>query len=222
LLQAYPEGQTAQAMIVFASGDLHSALLQLLQSLQNPFAPGSVATVLVQESIAEQFVGLLAQNLRPLAAQVTQDSRFKSSLELVGKLGLKVVRGEGLRVEESPMLVWDVLHSFLNTCPSGAVTLHAFRTAKEAADLVRRDDFSYSQVSVWNEQLACSYELIPRLPKLEVFVFNCFRPDLSPVLEAFNGNRNEVILEKNHHYESLLVEGKRRLVVFPVGTIFAN
>nr|XP_044250118.1 uncharacterized protein LOC108056787 [Drosophila takahashii] len=211
-----PQWRSPQLMIVFEDGDLHSARQQLLASLQNPFAAGSVATLLLQESIADQFVGLVAQDLRSLPQAVAQHPSYVGTLAKIDQLKAKVVKAG-----ESPILVYDCVHSYLGSGATGVVTLHTFRTAKEAGELAKRDPLPYGQVSLWNEKLACAYELIPRLPS-DVVALNCFNPDLSPIRDSFAGNRNDVLLEKNYHYESLVVSGKRRIVVFPVGTIFAN
>ncbi|KAH8265013.1 hypothetical protein KR038_003685 [Drosophila bunnanda] len=214
-----------QLMIVFADGDLHSARQQLLQSLQNPFAAGSVATLLVQESVADQFMGLVAQDLRTLASEVAKHPRYAKTLAKIDQLKAKVVRGQNLKAgEESPLLVYDCVHSYLGdgTTTTGVVTLHIFRTAKEAGELAKRDPLPYGQVSLWNEKLSSAYELIPRLPG-NVVALNCFNPDLSPIKASFDADRNDVALVKNYHYESLsLGNGQRKIIVFPVGTIFAN
>ncbi|KAI8033887.1 uncharacterized protein LOC128265056 [Drosophila gunungcola] len=217
-----PKWRSPQLMIVFEDGDLHSARQQLLKSLQNPFAEGSVATLVLQESIADQFVGLVAKDLRSLPEQVAKNPSYISTLAKIAQLKAKVVRGEDLKADESPLLVYDCVHSYLGTGVTGVVTLHTFRTAKEAGELAaKRDPLPYGQVSVWNEKLACAYELLPRLPT-DIVALNCFNPDLSPIKEAFVGNRNDVVLVKNYHYESLVVGDKRRVIAFPVGTIFAN
>nr|XP_016923889.1 uncharacterized protein LOC108005211 [Drosophila suzukii] len=216
-----PKWRSPQLMIVFEDGDLHSARQQLLKSLQNPFAEGSVATLLLQESIADQFVGLVAQDLRTLPQEVSKNPSYINTLAKIDQLKAKVVKGETLKAGESPILVYDCVHSYLGTGATGVVTLHTFRTAKEAGELAKRDPLPYGQVSLWNEKLACAYELIPRLPS-DVVAINCFNPNLSPIRDSFEGNRNDVLLEKNYHYESLVVSGKRRIIVFPVGTIFAN
>ncbi|KAH8419750.1 hypothetical protein KR009_002135 [Drosophila setifemur] len=217
-----PQWCRPQLMIVFEAGDLHSARHQLLPSLQSPFSAGSIATVLLQESIAEQFVGLLAQDLRPLEEAVAQNPNYQRSVAQIQRLKLKVVKAENLKVDQSPLLVYDGVHSLLGDGgATGVITLHIFRTAKEAGELAKREALSFGQVSIWNEQLSCSYELVSRLSPA-IFAFNCFNPDLSPVQEAFDGDRNDVVLVKNYHYESLVVGSKRRIIVFPVGTIFAN
>ncbi|KAH8289206.1 hypothetical protein KR054_001737, partial [Drosophila jambulina] len=210
-----------QLMIVFADGDLHSARQQLLQSLQNPFAEGSVATLLLQESISEQFVGLISQDLRPLPSEVAKHPNYAKTLAKIEQLKVKVVKGENLKAgEESPLLVYDCVHSFLGTSTTGVITLHIFRTAKEAGELAKRDPLPYGQVSLWNEKLASAYELIPRLPG-KVVAINCYNPDLSPIQASFDADRNDVALVKNYHYESLSFgNNQRRIIVFPVGTIF--
>ncbi|KAH8319215.1 hypothetical protein KR074_002400, partial [Drosophila pseudoananassae] len=211
-----------QFMIVFDAGDLNSARQQLLPSLQDPFAVGGVATVLLQESIAEQFVGLVAHDLRPLSEAVVKNPRRVKTVAHINKLKLKVVKGTHLKPEESPLLVYDTVHSYLGDGgATGVITVHVFRTAKEAVELAKRDALAFGQASIWNEKLACAYELVLRLPT-DVFALNCFNPDLAPIKEAFTENRNHVCVEKNYHYESLVLGSKPRIVVFPIGTIFAN
>nr|CAQ53400.1 CG15717-PA [Drosophila melanogaster] len=216
-----PQWCSPQLMVVFEDGDLHSARHQLLQSLQNPFAEGSVATLLLQESIADQFVGLVAQDLRPLSQEVSKHPSYTITLAKIEELKAKTVQGESLKAGESPVLVYDCVHSYLGNGATGVVTVHTFRTAKEAGQLAKRDPLPYGQVSLWNEKLGCAYELIPRLPS-DIVAINCFNPDLDPIWESFAADRNDVLLAKNYHYESLVVSGKRRIVVFPVGTIFGN
>ncbi|KAH8236214.1 hypothetical protein KR026_008957, partial [Drosophila bipectinata] len=213
---------TPQLMIIFDAGDLNSARQQLLPSLQDPFAPGAVATVLLQESIAEQFVGLLAHDLRPLSEAVAKNPIRVKAMAQINKLKLKVVKGTHLKPEESPLLVYDTVHSYLGDGgATGVITVDVFRTAKEAGELAKRDALLFGQVSIWNEKLACAYELVLRLPT-EVFAINCFNPDLTPIKDAFTANQNEVLVEKNYHYECLELGNKRRIVVFPIGTIYAN
>ncbi|EDW48978.1 uncharacterized protein LOC6618629 [Drosophila sechellia] len=216
-----PQWRSPQLMVVFEDGDLHSARHQLLQSLQNPFDEGSVATLLLQESIADQFVGLVAQDLRPLSPAVSKHPSYSSTLAKIEQLKAKTVQGVSLKAGESPVLVYDCVHSYLGNGATGVVTVHTFRTAKEAGELAKRDPLPYGQVSLWNEKLGCAYELIPRLPS-DIVAINSFNPDLDPIRESFAADRNDVLLAKNYHYESLVVSGKRRIIVFPVGTIFGN
>ncbi|KMZ09544.1 uncharacterized protein LOC6725823 [Drosophila simulans] len=216
-----PQWRSPQLMVVFEDGDLHSARHQLLQSLQNPFDEGSVATLLLQESIADQFVGLVAQDLRPLSPAVSKHPSYSSSLAKIEQLKAKTVQGVSLKAGESPVLVYDCVHSYLGNGATGVVTVHTFRTAKEAGELAKRDPLPYGQVSLWNEKLGCAYELIPRLPS-DIVAINSFNPDLDPIRESFAADRNDVLLAKNYHYESLVVSGKRKIIVFPVGTIFGN
>ncbi|XP_033168872.1 uncharacterized protein LOC117146647 [Drosophila mauritiana] len=216
-----PQWRSPQLMVVFEDGDLHSARHQLLQSLQNPFDEGSVATLLLQESIADQFVGLVAQDLRPLSPAVSKHPSYSSTLAKIEQLKAKTVQGVSLKAGESPVLVYDCVHSYLGNGATGVVTVHTFRTAKEAGELAKRDPLPYGQVSLWNEKLGCAYELIARLPS-DIVAINSFNPDLDPIRESFAADRNDVLLAKNYHYESLVVSGKRRIIVFPVGTIFGN
>ncbi|XP_039498204.1 uncharacterized protein LOC120455809 [Drosophila santomea] len=216
-----PQWRSPQLMIVFEDGDMHSARQQLLQSLQNPFAVGSVATLLLQESIADQFLGLVAQDLRPLSQEVSKHPAYINALAKIDQLKAKAVQGDSLKAGESPILVHDCVHSYLGSGATGVVTVHTFRTAKEAGELAKRDPLPYGQVSLWNEKLGCAYELIPRLPS-DIVAINCFNPDVEPIKDSFAADRNDVLLVKNYHYESLVVSGKRRIIVFPVGTIFGN
>jgi len=156
-----------------------------------------------------------------LSQEVSKHPSYTSTLAKIEELKAKTVQGESLKAGESPVLVYDCVHSYLGNGATGVVTVHTFRTAKEAGQLAKRDPLPYGQVSLWNEKLGCAYELIPRLPS-DIVAINCFNPDLDPIWESFAADRNDVLLAKNYHYESLVVSGKRRIVVFPVGTIFGN
>ncbi|XP_034671892.1 uncharacterized protein LOC117903671 [Drosophila subobscura] len=215
--------RSPQLMIVFEDGDLHSARQHLLDSLQNPFAEGAVATVLLQESVRDQFVGLVAQNLKRLEPQVASHPSYVRTLAQIEQLKAKVVKAEGdVPADASPLLVSDFSSSYLGQPgPTGAITLHTFRTAREATQVNVKESVPYARVSIWNEKLACAYEVLGQLA-VDTITINCFNPDLSPIQPAFEGNRNDVCLVKGYHYETLTVNSKRRIVVFPVGTIFAN
>ncbi|XP_017155437.1 uncharacterized protein LOC108164297 [Drosophila miranda] len=217
--------RSPQLMIVFEDGDLHSARQHLLDSLQNPFAQGAVATVLVQESVRDQFVGLVAQNLKRLESQVASHPSYVRTLAQIELLKANVIKANGdvdVPANASPLLVADFISSYLgHQGPTGAITLHTFRTAREATQVNLKESVPYTRVSIWNEKLACAYEVLGHLA-VDTFTINCFNPDLSPIRPAFVDNRNDVCLVKGYHYETLTINSKRRIVVFPVGTMFAN
>ncbi|XP_022227430.2 uncharacterized protein LOC111077456 [Drosophila obscura] len=215
--------RSPQLMIVFEDGDLHSARQHLLDSLQNPFAEGAVATVLLQESVRDQFVGLVAQNLKRLEPQVAGHPSYVRTLAQIELLKANVIKAEGdVPADASPLLVSDFVSSYLGQPgPTGAITLQTFRTAREATLVNLKESVPYARVSIWNEKLACAYEVLGHLA-VDTFTINCFNPDLSPIRSAFEANQNDVCLFKGYHYETLTVNFKRRIVVFPVGTMFAN
>ncbi|EDW86304.2 uncharacterized protein Dwil_GK17389 [Drosophila willistoni] len=211
-------------MIVFDDGDINSAMHHLLGSLHNPFEEGSVATIVIQESVLDQFVGRVAEHFKELPSKVAKHPNYIRTLAKIKELKAKVVTAadkEKVPANVSPVLVYDFIQNYLGDGPTGVITLHTFRTPKEVVQIIGTETLSYSTVSVWNEKLACSFELVSLL-KPEICLINCFKVDLQPIQEAFDSNRNDVCLVKSYHYESIVLNSKRRIIVFPVGTIFAN
>ncbi|ALC49103.1 CG15717, partial [Drosophila busckii] len=210
-------------MMIFEGGDLNCAMHHLVCSLQNPFEMNSVATLLIQESVRESFVNCVREQIQPLDAQLANHPRFVRTQAKLEELKAETIGGDPKTVptNATPLLVCDLTHSFLGNGPTGVITMHTFRTPKEATQVNKKETLKYSSVSIWNEKLASAYEIC-ELFDCSVFMLNCFNVDLNPILPAFEANQNDVKIFKGYHYETLMTNHKRKIIVFPVGTIFAN
>lgn len=199
---------------MFANSDINAALYHLVKSLESPFNPNAVATVLVQESIKEDFIQKLQQQWKSKEIKELQsNSNFKQALETAKKLNARII---------SPSLVCDFTHEHLSSAlPTGIVTLHTFRTAKEAFTLVNKESIKFETVSIWHENHSYAYEIIAALKSLYYFI-NCFKDPAVALKEGNLQSKNCVSVDKSYHYETLEHEGVQKYIVFPIGSIFAN
>lgn len=200
---------------MFANSDINAALYHLVKSLESPFNPNAVATVLVQESIKGDFVQKLQQQLKSYQnEQLQNNNNFKQALDTARKLNASII---------APSLVCDFTHEhFGSELPTGIVTLHVFRTAKEAITLVNKESIKFDSVSIWHENHSYAYEIIASLKSAYYFV-NCFKDPADVLKEGnFQSKKNCVSMNKSYHYETLDYEGVQKYIVFPIGSIFAN
>ncbi|XP_068148288.1 uncharacterized protein [Drosophila tropicalis] len=204
-------------MIVFQDGDFNSALHYLLDSLHNPFEGNAVASVLVQESLIKQFVDLLRSQLRQLDPQVATHPNYLRSVQKLRALKAQIVVND--EVKASPVLAFDIPQSFLGNGPTGVITIQPFRTPIESTYIYMEPSVPFASVSIWNERVADSYDVIARL-KIDTVMINCCNVDLQPIKESFGNKRSDVHLSKGYHYETLVLNGKRKIIVFPMGSIF--
>ncbi|KAH8415362.1 hypothetical protein KR222_005114, partial [Zaprionus bogoriensis] len=217
------EWNSPSLMIVFEDGDLNSALHHLVNSLHDPFAPKAVATLFIQESVRDVFLSRVVERLEPLDPQLANHSIYVRTLAKLKELKADTVVGDPKTVpaNATPILVSDLSHIFVGDGPTGIITMHTFRTPKEATTIKLNETLTYSSVSIWNEKLAGAYEVCA-LFKNDTFMINCFDVDLSPIKDSFEANRSDVKIVKGYHYETLTINQKRKIIVFAVGTIFAN
>lgn len=210
-------------MIIFEEGDINSALLHLVNSLHNPFADGAVATLFIQESIRESFLKQLKEHIVALDPAVATHPAYVRTLAKLKELKAETIVGnpETVPANATPILVSDLSHNFLGDGPTGVITMHTFRTPKESTMINQTETLVYSSVSIWNEKVASAYEVCA-LFKNNNFMINCYNVDLSPIISAFNENKNEVKIVRGYHYETLTINQKRKIIIFAVGTIFAN
>ncbi|XP_064547245.1 uncharacterized protein LOC135434569 [Drosophila montana] len=210
-------------MMVFDDGDLNSAMHHLETSLHDPFAEHAVATLLIQESVRDSFLERVAERLQPLDPQISNHPNYVRSLAKLQKLNPEIIVGNPKRVppDATPMLVSDIFHNFLGDGPTGIITVHTFRTPKDATQVNQKETLAYGSVSIWNEKLASPYEVCALL-KNEIFMINCYNIDLAPIRPSFNEGKNDARIINGYHYETLTTNHKRKMIVFAVGTIFAN
>ncbi|EDX11882.1 uncharacterized protein LOC6726978 isoform X1 [Drosophila simulans] len=210
-------------MILCEDGDINCAMHYLVESLHDPFACNAVATLFLQESILEEFVDRIRDCLEPLSTDISGHPAYIKTLERLNHLKAKTIVGNPKTVPEnaSPMLVYDLNHRYLADGPTGVITLHTFRTMKEAVELQAKEPLNFTSVCIWNEKLAAAYELVARLNPL-IFTINCYYVNLNEITLPFVCNFNSAKIVDGYHYESLTFQGKRKVVVHPVGTIWAK
>ncbi|XP_017030727.1 uncharacterized protein [Drosophila kikkawai] len=210
-------------MILCEDGDINCAMHYLCESLHDPFASNSVATLLLQESLLEEFIDRVKDRLEPLSSQISGHPVFLQTLQRLELLQAKTTRGNPKKVplNESPVLVYDLSQRYLGKGPTGVITVHTFRTMQEAIKLQSKESLPFTSVTIWNEKLAAAYELVARF-KMLIFLLNCFYVDLGPISMAFSMNQNSVKIVDGYHYETLTFRSDRKVIVHPVGTIWAN
>ncbi|XP_062138526.1 uncharacterized protein LOC133847467 [Drosophila sulfurigaster albostrigata] len=210
-------------MILFDGGDINSALHHLVTSLHDPFAENAVATLLVQESVRDTLIERVVEQMHQLDTQVANHPSYVRTLAKLQKLKAETIVGNPKVVppNATPMLVSDLTHSFLGDGPTGVITMHTFRTPKEATQVNLKETLPYSSVSIWNEKLASAYEVCALL-KEQTFMLNCYNVDLTPIETSHEAAKNDVKIVKGYHYETLTINHQRKIIVFAVGTIFAN
>ncbi|KAH8265326.1 hypothetical protein KR038_004175, partial [Drosophila bunnanda] len=210
-------------MILCEDGDINCAMHYLVESLHDPFASNSVATLLVQESLLEEFIDRVKDRLEPLSSEISGHPVFVDTLKQLEHLQARTTRGnpETVPLNASPVLVYDVSHRHLGKGPTGVITVHTFRTMKEAIELQSNESLPFTSASIWSEKLAAAYELVARFNIL-IFLLNCFYVDLAPISLPFTMNQNSVKIVDGYHYETLTFRSKRKVIVHPVGTIWGK
>lgn len=210
-------------MVLFDGGDLNKAMDHLLASLQNPFAEHAVATLFIQESVREPVIKLLVEQLKPLEPQIYNHPNYVRSRAKLQQLRSETIVGNPKTVpaHTTPMLVCDISHKFLGDGPTGIITMHTFRTPKDAIQAILQETLAYGSVSIWHEKIASAYEMCDLL-KNDTFMINCFNVDLAPIRSIFKAGKNDTLIEGSYHYEILTKNEKSKIVVSVVGSIFAK
>ncbi|KAH8288497.1 hypothetical protein KR054_004070, partial [Drosophila jambulina] len=208
-------------MILCEDGDINCAMHYLVESLHDPFASNSVASLLLQESLLEEFIDRVKDRLEPLSSEISHHPVFVQTLQKLEHMQARTTRGNPKTVplNASPVLVYDVSHRYLGKGPTGVITVHTFRTMKEAIELQSKEWLPFTSATIWNEKLAAAYELVAQ-SKILIFLLNCFYVDLGPISMAFTMNQNSVKIVDGYHYETLTFRSNRKVVVHPVGTIW--
>ncbi|XP_020798526.1 uncharacterized protein LOC110176494 [Drosophila serrata] len=211
-------------MIIFKESDLNSALHYLIESLQDPFALDAVSVLLVQESLVDELIGRVVSLMKPLDSRVANHPCYKHTLQKLVELKAEVVVGPAEKVlpDATPMLVRDLPHRYLGQGPTGIITMHVFRTPYDATRVYRKEyPMPFASASIWSERISGLYEVMG-LMDIVTFQINCFNVSMEPIKKAFEYQRNHVTMHKGYHYETLMVNYSRKIVVYPVGTIFGN
>jgi len=212
-------------MVLFEDGDLNCALHHLVESLQDPFGLDAVAVLLVQESLVEELEGRVVTLMKPLDSRVANHPCYKRTLLKIAELKPKTVVGRPGSVlpDATPMLVRDIPHKFLGEGPTGIITMHIFRTPFEATRIYRKEyPLPIASVSIWNERVSSVFEVVGMMNALDTFKINCFRVNMEPIKRAFELRKYSACMHRGYHYETLQINGERKIIVFPVGTIIGN
>ncbi|XP_037936505.1 uncharacterized protein LOC119670352 [Teleopsis dalmanni] len=213
---------TPTVLIIFAGADLNAAAYHLSKSLEAPFEANAVVTVLVQESVQTEFIAIAQNNLKAYTNEVPQHPGFVAALQTIEKLNAKTINANGVERNQSPTIVLDFTHEQLSAVgPTGIVTLHTFRTAKEAIALCAKETVNFKNASLWHENHSCAYELVAAL-KCGNYFINCNLVPLDVLKDHIKAGRSYVAIDNSYHYETLPISGIQKSVVFPIGTIFAN
>ncbi|KAL7739429.1 hypothetical protein ACLKA6_011296 [Drosophila palustris] len=210
-----------QLMIVYGTGDINCALHFLGKSLVNPFACSAVATVLVEESLKEEFVQRIAAQMKPMNAMVTGLPKFRATLENLDKLHLETIRAETQYPDTSPILVFNCQHSQLGEGTTGVISVHTFRSTQEAIEICGQDSRLYATTSVWNESIEELYQLVAALD-CSTFLFNCSHITLQPIDKSLAEKKNDACVTNGFHYETLQINDAMKTIVFPVGAHLAQ
>lgn len=193
--------------------------------MNSPFDGQAIATVLVQESIKQDFIEkLLQQSKLNNFPKVKATDVFNKAMETAKALKAQFVLPHTQEECDYPLcIVCDVTHEHLGstTSPSGIVTLHTFRTAKEAIALVNKEHLKFTNISIWQENHGHAYELVSQL-KAKNFFINCHLVPLHVLEESISQRKNHVTMDKSYHYETLQHDGIQKSIAFPIGSIFAN
>ncbi|XP_043654843.1 uncharacterized protein LOC122621151 [Drosophila teissieri] len=212
-------------MVIFEDGDLNCALHHLVESLQDPFALDAVGVILVQESLVEEMEKRVQMLMKPLDARVANHPCYKRTLLKIAELRPKTIIGPADRVlpDATPMLVRDIPQKFLGEGPTGIITMHIFRTPYEATQIYRKEyPLPIASVSIWNERVSSVYDVIGMMNLLDTFKVNCFTVDMEPIKRAFELRKYSACVHRGYHYETLPMNGERKIIIYPVGTIFGN
>ncbi|XP_068157244.1 uncharacterized protein [Drosophila tropicalis] len=212
-------------MILFDGGDINCAVHYIVQSLHDPFAENAVATLLIQECVLNEFIDRLSDRFQEMPAPIANHPIFLRSMEKIKALKATKIVGNAMKDTPNlvtPILVCDFSHNFLGAGPTGVITLHTFRTPKEATEVYLKESVKFSSVCIWNENLASAYEIVARIATVQIFLINCYDADLDPIKTAFITDENMVKVFRGYHYETITFRKMRKLIVFPIGNIWSN
>nr|XP_017095460.2 uncharacterized protein LOC108124357 [Drosophila bipectinata] len=204
-----------QIMIIYETGDIHSALHFLVESAQNPFERNAIAMVLIEEKIMEQVVQQILDKLKPLSDFAVQHHNFWDSVEYIKTNNLKIVTVDDDQ-KTFPVLVYDVTHDKLGNNQTGVITLHSFTKNEEIIEKCQKETLPFKSVCCWNETLVGVYDIVAAL-KCSHFYINCCNVSLDPIYTSLKAGKNDVVYADGFHYETLIIYTLFKLVVFPIG-----
>lgn len=196
-----------------------------MESLKKPNANNAIVTLLVQESILTDFVAKVQAKLESYAPSTSLVDSYRPIKEKLQKLNARTIRP--CNMDEAcfvgPTIVYDFTHEQLGiNCTGSIVTLHAFRTTKEAITLCSKQGVDYANVSIWSENHARAYEIVAALRSKNYYI-NCNDVSFDCLRSSIEKQTSQVVMEQGYHYETFVdSKGNQKNVVFPFGTVFAN
>ncbi|EDW80517.2 uncharacterized protein Dwil_GK11577 [Drosophila willistoni] len=212
-------------MILFDGGDINCALHYIVESLHDPFAENAVATLLIQECLLKEFRDRLLDRFQEMPAPIANHPILLRSMEKLKALKATTIVGNAMKHTPNlgtPILVCDFTHNYLGAGPTGVITLHTFRTPKDATEVYLKESVKFSSVCIWNENLASAYETVARMATVQIFLINCYDVDLDPIKAAFIADKNMVKVYRGYHYETITFRKLRKVIVFPIGNIWTD
>ncbi|XP_030374638.1 uncharacterized protein LOC115624182 [Scaptodrosophila lebanonensis] len=207
----------ARFMYVFKGGDLNSAAHLLAESMKEPFQMFPFASVAVQQSVRDEFIERVRCRFRQLKPHVVLHPNFERSADILRNGDKKYIVADCKDAPPfaSPILVPNVTHLHFGSGASGVVTVHSFRTFREAANMFLNESPPFEVVHVFDEKVTSVYSIAKRIRCVEFFV-NCSDVCLLPILPHFAMKKPRTVIFNNYHFETLKLGDHWRIIVFPI------
>lgn len=157
--------------IIFDSGDLKSAVSQLLSIVLKCSSDEKVNTILVQETIREQFVNELKARLGKLPAQNSKLNN-KVLLDLNAQFGGEIIACDN----EKHYFTVGIPISHAQNTQHSVTAIEFFRTPKDVLQLIKSECKNISCYSLWTEKISLAYEIRNNL-KAKIIVVNSIHFD---------------------------------------------
>uniref|UniRef100_A0A6P4EP55 Uncharacterized protein LOC108045168 n=1 Tax=Drosophila rhopaloa TaxID=1041015 RepID=A0A6P4EP55_DRORH len=220
--------QDPTLLVICQNADVDTAMQPLLRSLQQPFAPGLVASVFVHETMRNAFCERVRSSMELMHRQAASHAHYRRAVEMVDCLHAEVVSmltPDDIRFQfkmsvGSPVIVCEFDQSFFGgSRPSSVVTLHTFRHASELPRLLANERVPFVSAAVWGKKMATVYEAALHVD-LSVVYINCQAVPLTPVQEFLEAKQPHVVLARYHHFEVILHGAQHRVIVYPARVIW--
>lgn len=213
---------TPQLMIFYAGGDFDCALHFILSSIDEPFGPNAISTLLVEKCIRDEFVARLQDKLCELDLVTYTHPHYQSTLKMLDKLKVKIITKPQTNAPRgflTPIIVCDLPQSELGPGTSGVLSLHTFTDNRQVVEIIKNEAQAFVSISLWNESVEKLYQVVVSVPACNTYFFNCTNICLGPIAKYKNKKQNAAIVEDGYHYETLLVGEDLKTIVFPVGVL---
>ncbi|SPP89538.1 uncharacterized protein LOC117591066 [Drosophila guanche] len=212
-------GHSPHLMIIFADGDMNSALHFLIESMKHPLESSSVATAFVEQSIRADILERIRPELHPLKKQANTKVRpsYLNTLKVINEIQVEVVSKMDFTAPSraSPILITDCAADEHGVYSDGVIMMHTFKKSMEIINICDRDTKPFGAVSIWNEGMDLCFDIVVAINSSHFFI-NCTNVDLSPIDKYFKAEDNFTLIEKGFHYEAISIYGKTKTIVFPL------